>query len=90
MAFTPEIKQKIADVLNQRGAMRPCARCGTDKFILMDGYISPLLQQEPAGIVIGSPNVPMAATACLNCGNMSLHALGVLGLLSVIAPEPLP
>lgn len=89
MPFTPEFKAKAELVLRGRGAMKPCSRCDSGNFVILDGFFAPFLQQEPAGLILGSPNVPMIGVACANCGNTSMHAIGVLGLMGDVAkPNP--
>ena len=56
--------------------------CSASNFVLLDGYFSQSVQMDPsAGMVIGGPAVPTVAIACTNCGFISHHALGALGLL---------
>jgi predicted nucleic-acid-binding Zn-ribbon protein len=74
-------KQKIIKALQDRGATRPCPRCGNSNFTLIDGYFNQTIQTELKGMVIGGPSVPSVVVACNRCGYLSQHALGVLGLL---------
>jgi hypothetical protein len=34
-----------------------------------------------ASLVLGGPTIPVAIAACNNCGAITFHALGALGLL---------
>jgi len=34
----------------------------------------------------GGPSVPCAIVVCENCGNVSFHAMGALGLMAEISP----
>lgn len=80
--MTSEEKQKIIDTLSSKGANQPCPRCGRDKFILMDGYFNQSLQNSvSANLTLGGPSVPSVAIICNNCGFISQHAIGILGLL---------
>jgi hypothetical protein len=75
-------KQKIVDALSKKGANLPCPRCNTKNFTLLDGYFNQTIQQKlTAGLVLGGPSVPSAIVVCNNCGYMSQHARGVVGLL---------
>lgn len=76
------LRQKIIDALNARGAMRPCSCCGKQKFALLDGFSRIHQQTDPSTVNLGGPTVPCAVVICENCGNVNLHALGALGLLS--------
>ena len=79
--LSEEKKQKIIMALENRGATRPCPRCGNNSFTLLDGYFNQTIQTELKGLVIGGPSVPSVVVACNRCGLLNQHALGVLGLL---------
>jgi hypothetical protein len=83
MKINQETKQKIAQRLQEKGAVKPCSRCGHPKFSLLDGFVSfPMSQEISNNVVIGGPSVPCAVVACDNCGHMEFHALGAIGLLN--------
>jgi hypothetical protein len=83
MKFDEETKQKIAKRIEEKGALKPCARCGQQKFSLLDGFASiPLSQEISNNVIIGGPSVPCAVIVCANCGHIDFHALGALGLLN--------
>lgn len=66
----------------------PCPRCGNNKFTVIDGYAQYMIQPEiTGGLVIGGPTVPVALVACENCGAITPHALGALGLLPAESKE---
>ena len=77
----PEKKAEIIRVLNERGVNHPCPRCGNTSFTLIDGYFNEMIQPNASTLNIGGPSVPSIITACNNCGYLSQHALGTLGLL---------
>lgn len=83
MKFNKETKEKIAQKIHEKGALKPCQRCGQQNFSVLDGFVSiPLAQEVSSGIVIGGPQVPTAVIVCDNCGNLNYHAIGALGLLN--------
>lgn len=83
MKFDQSTKDKIAKTIQEKGALKPCSRCGHQNFSLLDGFINlPLTQEISGNMIIGGPQVPCAVTACNNCGNLTYHALGALGLLN--------
>ena len=83
MKISQEIKNKIAEKLNEKKATLPCQRWGKSDFSVLDGFINlPLNQEINGNVVIGGPTIPCAAIACNNCGNLSYHALGALGMLN--------
>jgi hypothetical protein len=80
--LTSEQKQKIVDILKEKGVTLACPMCGNKNFILIDGYFNNPLQSNFGDFHIGGPSIPSAALACSNCGFISQHALGMLGLLN--------
>ncbi len=75
-------RAKVAKILKEKGAMNKCHRCSHNNFTLLEG-ISNISMQENigGGLVLGGPTVPVAMIACNNCGAITSHALGALGLL---------
>ncbi len=76
-------KNEIAQKIQEKGAIKPCHRCGKNQFTVLDGFsIIPLQEDSNArGLVVGGPNVPVALIVCNNCGAITQHALGALGPL---------
>lgn len=81
MEMTQEQKQEIINKLNEKGVNLPCPRCGNKAFNLLDGYFNQSIQDNLHTTIIGGKTVPSIITACTNCGYLSQHALGALGLL---------
>ena len=83
--MSPEQAANIIRVLQQRNATRPCPRCGNQHFTLLEGFFNqPVSGDYFSGGFFAypqGPTVPSVVTACSNCGFLSQHALGVLGLL---------
>ena len=78
----PIDRDQVAKILTERGAVKPCHRCGHTNFSVIEGYSTITLQDSlDGGIVLGGPSVPVAMVACQNCGAVTQHALGALGLL---------
>ena len=78
----PIDRDKVAKILTERGATKACARCGHTNFAVLESYsYFPLQDDVSQGYVIGGPAVPVALIACSNCGALTPHALGALGLL---------
>ncbi|MDD3580081.1 MAG: hypothetical protein PHW74_03550 [Desulfobacca sp.] len=80
-ALSKELKDKIIKALEARQAKLPCPRCGHQSFIILDGFFNPTLQTEGEVQVRAGPSVPTVVVICKQCGFISQHALGVLGLL---------
>ena len=77
------LKEEIVEKLKEKKALNPCQRCGNPGHTLLDGFVNLPLSTEVSGnVIIGGPQVPCAVVACNNCGNLSYHALGALGMLN--------
>ena len=79
-------KEDIKLALNNKGAINPCHRCGSDDFGIVDGF-SMLENYEfdkNLSLIISNldsaAKVPYITVGCSNCGNLSFHAIGALGL----------
>ncbi len=79
--LTKKQKEDIANILQERGATLPCPRCGRNEFFVSDGYFVQSVQIELTGTVLGGSSIPSIVIVCKNCGYLSQHALGRLGLL---------
>lgn len=76
-----EQKQAIVDQLNSRVPDLKCPICRSDRFIVVDGYMRNTLHKSSSEVRLGGVALPTAAICCKNCGFVSQHALGILGLL---------
>lgn len=81
--ISQEEKQKIIHELNKKLGLSgaKCPMCGNNHFILADGYFNTFLQDDLQNTKLGGPSIPSISIICSNCGFMSQHALGALGLL---------
>lgn len=73
--------QRVIDELGKRGATNPCARCGHQSFAIERNFITLQVQNSLKTLSIGGTTIPAAVVVCKNCGAITLHAFGVLGLL---------
>jgi hypothetical protein len=76
-----EIAQKIETRLRAFGHGLRCPMCNHTKFSIADAYVTFGLQDDLNAMSLGGPSIPAAAIVCENCGFISTHALGVLGML---------
>lgn len=74
-------KKEIINSLNKKGVRIHCPMCEHKNFIIADGYFNHPMQSNLEGVSFGGPSIPTIAIVCSNCGFISQHALGVLGLL---------
>ena len=79
--LSKEQKEIIIKKLSEKGVRANCPMCGNNHFILADAYFVNILQSQFNSISIGGPNIPTIAIICSNCGFVSQHAVGSLGLL---------
>ena len=79
--ISQEKKQEIANKLNERINGLTCPMCHHNGFIIADGYFSHFLQDVIKDVSLSGPTIPTIAIVCTNCGFVSQHALGILGML---------
>lgn len=81
--ITQEEKQRIILELNKRFGSSgiKCPMCGNNHFIIADGYFNTFMQDDLRQTNLGGPSIPSIPVICDNCGFVSMHALGILGLL---------
>lgn len=79
--LSEETKKQIVQRLQEKGMRAACPMCSSNNWVLADGYFNRAVQTDLRGMVLGGPSIPSVAIICGNCGFMSEHALGVLGLL---------
>lgn len=77
-----EQKNKIANELNKRISILKCPMCQHGSFVMLDGYVLQPVSENLKSITIGGSSIPMTAIVCNNCGYVSFHALGAIGMLN--------
>ena len=76
--------ERIIELLGERGASKPCPRCGTERFEVV-AETSVLM---PGGVPHSPPEdrfVPVVMIACKNCGWLSQHALVAIGMMPEVS-----
>ena len=76
-----EQQNKIVSVLNERIKGLTCPMCHNNHFSMLEGYYHNVLQDDLDSILIDGRITPSIPIICNNCGFISQHALGPLGLL---------
>ncbi|MFA6571366.1 MAG: hypothetical protein WCT77_09030 [Bacteroidota bacterium] len=74
-------KLKIKEEIDKRIINLSCPMCKNNKFIIADGYFNNSMQTDMTTFVLGGESIPTIAIICDNCGFVSQHAIGILGLL---------
>ena len=82
MMLTPEEKSKIKHEIDARIPNYTCPICRNTKFALADGYFNSPLNANPMDFTFGGSSIPSIGIVCDNCGFISYHAAGILGLLN--------
>lgn len=76
-----EDKLRLVNELNKRIGAFTCPICHKGQFKFVDSYSSHFLSDDYAQISIGGKMIPFIMIVCDNCGFISQHALGTLGIL---------
>ena len=77
-----EEKKRIVTILNQRIELLQCPICRKGHFALIDGYASCSINEDYHTLNLGGRMIPYVMLVCDNCGFISHHALGTLGLMT--------
>ena len=79
--FSESQREIIIKALIDKGVASPCPMCKNKKFSVLDGYFKHSVQLGLKRTILGGPTVPAVVVICDNCGFMSQHAIGILGIL---------
>jgi len=79
--LTSDQKIRIKEEIDKRIRTLTCPMCQNKSFVMADGYLYATMQSDLNSLSIGGPGIPAAGIICNNCGFISQHALGILGLL---------
>jgi hypothetical protein len=82
LPFSSERKEEVRAAIVRKFNSSKCPMCQHREFDLLDYYvIHPMQGAVDQGMLLGGPTLPCVAVVCRNCGHISFHALGTLGLL---------
>lgn len=70
--------EKYAELLELKGALKPCERCGSSNLRLQENYFLHDYHEDHQNGKYGGPAVPTISVCCTNCGNLSFHAIALL------------
>ncbi len=72
---------RVGLLLQQKGATQACHRCGQLSFTVLNGFTKFILQSNfREGVETKGASIPVVNVACDNCGAVTAHAIGALGL----------
>lgn len=78
------LSDKVVNVLNGKIGPAKCPMCQHMDFTIINGFFLPVVQERVGEIKFGTNSVPMVGIVCGNCGYISFHSVGSLGLLPSI------
>jgi len=73
-------KESIIKALKEKNVSLPCPRCKFSNFQVI-GQTTLSMSENPTIVSLGGAVIPAAIVTCSNCGFITLHALGALGLM---------
>lgn len=72
-------QEEIIEILRLRNAIQPCPRCRNLMLEIIGETKIPLSDRRNP-ITLAQPELPVILVSCGNCGYITHHAKGVLGL----------
>lgn len=79
--LTEKEKIEIKEAVEKKLHDLTCPMCKNKNFTMADGYFFNSMQTDANSINLGGQAIPTIGLICSNCGFVSQHALGVLGIL---------
>lgn len=79
MGMTDRQKQTIQAALQAKG-VAVCPMCRRSGWQVGEDLVHAPATSLGGGMSLGGPHIPMAQIVCTNCGFVSHHAVGVLGI----------
>lgn len=77
-------KRMITDALQSKMKIIRCPMCGNHSFTILDGFRLCNYQDHTDYMELGGGLVlPAVSIVCRNCGFVSTHALGAIGLMDI-------
>ena len=71
---------EYVQAIQSKGVDAPCPRCNNTRFDILGESTLPI-QENPNVVQVGGPSIPVVIIACAQCGFITLHAQGVLGMM---------
>lgn len=79
MSLTTSQKETIVKTLKSKSGLA-CPMCQNKQWTIGDEIVSVNPVSLSGSTVMGGPFIPMVQVVCNNCGFISHHALGLLGV----------
>lgn len=79
----------MLEELKKRGTDNPCPLCKQNEWSLQASVVHIPIIDTHTNAISGS-GIPAAMLICINCGHLSFHSLGLLGLMDLMASSTEP
>ena len=80
MGLTDRQRKTMMDGLQAKGVRPQCPMCARNQWTLSDDLVIGTAFTLGGGMSLGGAHIPMCQLVCNNCGFVSHHAVGVLGI----------
>jgi len=70
----------LTEKIRANGQSEACPMCGNEKFLMVDACLVNVLQPDVKSVTLTGASIPTLAIICVNCGYLSQHAVGALGV----------
>lgn len=79
--FDKAVVDDVIVRLEEKDVKLVCPMCGNRKFELVEGFFRHVVQNNMKTFQVGGKSIPTIVMICKNCGFISQHSLGILGML---------
>ncbi len=80
--ISDEEKDELKSSIESKIHNLTCPMCQNKSFSMADGYFLNNMQKDLHSVNLGGQAIPTIGIICNNCGFVSQHALGSLGMLN--------
>lgn len=82
--LSEEMKREFIAALTMKiranGRSEACPMCCNENFLMIDACLVNVLQSDVKNVTLTGDYIPTLAIVCDNCGFLSQHAVGALGI----------
>ena len=83
--LSPELLDKLINKLKSKGVDKPCPMCGHENFLIENGLIVNILQDNLSSLHLYGPGLVSIFITCENCGYVAQFSLDALGMMDEVA-----
>lgn len=85
--LTDKEKQEVKEIIINKVHNLTCPMCKKQNFMVADGYFINGLHTKASIMDWNGQAIPTIGIICENCGFVSQHALGIIGIIDKIKNE---